>query len=192
MPGNAAAQFTLFAVAGGGFGAFTSTVNVSGIPVVPQIIGVGWSWAVVGIASAAIAFKQPTLTVLVVLVAAVAGYYISDLRLGVYNVIDFSTSQATSDPTNAPQVTLWGGALTDFGTWSLCAAVVSWPLARIGVAIHRNDWWGLAARPTVPLGSAIEVLTFRLPSELAIQPRSVIVATYVTVASLSIPVTALL
>lgn len=182
----------VFAIAGVVFGVVASVVNVSGIPVVPKIIGVGWSWAAVGIASAAIASKQPTRTVFVVLGAAVAGYYMSDLTLGVYNDTDLSALQASSDPANAPQVTLWGNALTDFVVWLLCAAVVSWPLARIGVATHKDDWWGLAARVTVPLGAATEMLAFRLPSELAVQPSSVTVATYVIVAGLGIAVTALL
>lgn len=130
--------------------------------------------------------RRQTLTVLLVLVAAVAGYYVSDLILGVYNGIDFSDPVATSDPSNAPQITHWWGPAADFATWSLCALIVSWPLARIGVATRRDDRWGLAARLVVPLGAVTEMLALRLPAELAVQPSGVTVATYLTVAGLGI------
>lgn len=184
--GTATARVIVFAVAGVAFGVVTSVVNVSGLPVVPKVIGVGWCWAAIGVLAAAMTRRRQTLTVLLVLVAAVAGYYVSDLILGVYNGIDFSDPVATSDPSNAPQITHWWGAVADFATWSVCALIVSWPLARIGVATRRDDRWGLAARLVVPLGAVTEMLAFRLPAELAVQPSGVTVATYLTVAGLGI------
>lgn len=183
---SAVTKILLFAVAGTVFGAMTSMCNVFRIPILPQLLGDGWSWAAIGIAVAVIASVRRTLTVMVVLVAAVAGYYASDVALGVYNSIDFSDPRAMSDPATAPLVTLWVYALIDFVKWSVCAVLVSWPLARVGVATRRGDGWGLAARMAVPLGAAVEVLALRLPAELAVQPNVVTVATYGSVACIGI------
>jgi hypothetical protein len=182
----------LFALAGATFGVLTSVVNASGIHVLPQLLGDGWSWAAIGIAAAALTPKRHALTVLIVLVAAVAGYYLSDLSLGRYNDIDFSSPTALTDPASAPMVTRWGDALTDFAVWSLGAAIVCWPLGRIGAALHRHDIWGLAARIAIPLGAVLEVLLFRLPAELRVQPSALTVATYLTVATAGVVVIAVL
>ncbi|QDZ15729.1 hypothetical protein [Humibacter ginsenosidimutans] len=184
--GDTTTRIGLLAGAGAVFGAVTSVVNASGIHMLPQFLGDGWSWAAIGIAAAALTPRRHTLTVLIVLVAAVAGYYVSDLSLGRYNDFDLSNPVAMADPMHAPMVTRWGDALTDLAMWSACAAVVCWPLARIGAALHRRDIWGLLARLVIPLGALLEVLGTRLPSELRVQPLPLTVAAYLIVVGAAI------
>lgn len=174
------------------FGTLVSLVNVSGIAVLPKVIGDGWSWAAVGIVAAALAPRRPVVIVLLTLTGAVASYYVSDLLFGRYTVGDFSDPQSLPDPGNVPETTDWIGATKDFMLWSLAATVVCWPLSKIGVTTRRNDWWGLAARLVVPLGALVEVLGWRLPVELAIQPSALTVATYLSIALLALTAIVLL
>jgi hypothetical protein len=151
-----------------------------------KVIGVGWSWAALGILAAAVVRRGRTRTVMAVLVAAVVGYYVADLLAGTYDVIDFSSPLAETDPMDAPVVVSWSGAVADALYWTVFAIIVSWPLARIGAALHRPDARGLAARLVIPAGAAVEMLTLRLPGELAVQPDVVTVGTYVTVAAVGL------
>jgi len=170
-------------LAGAAFGALASTVNrAPGLAVLSKILGVGWSWAALAILVGAVANRRRTLAVIAVLVAAVAGYYLSDLAAGTYNTIDLGDPRVVADPVNADEVVLWPGALQDFVFWAAFAVLVSWPLARIGAAARRDDAWGLAARLVVPLGAAAEMLTLKLPGELAVQPNWDTVAVYIAVA----------
>jgi len=181
---RAAVVLCALVLAGLAFGALTSVINHSpGWEVASKIIGVGWSWAAVGILVGAVARRRRARAVLTVLLAAVAGYYLADLAVGSYNTIDFDDPRAAADPMNAAPVTDWSGAALDVVFWAVGAAVVSWPLARIGVATRRGDVWGLLARLAIPLGAAFEVLALRLPGELAVQPNPRTVFVYVAVAA---------
>jgi len=181
------------AVAGLIFGALVSAANHSpGLLVASKVVGVGWSWAALGIIVALATKRRPTAIVASVLVAAVAGYYISEVSIGVYTTINFDSPLTYIDPANAPQVVLWSGVLVDFTAWTAVAILVSHPLAIIGAATARLDAWGLVARMVIPIGASTEMLILKLPFELAVQPNLTTVRTYLSVAIVGLGAAAIL
>lgn len=174
-----ARMLALIAATGGAYGAVASLAN--GAPesaILSKVTGLGWSWAALAIGAAAIATHARTRAALIVLLAAVVGYYVADLLRGVYTGPEFGDATVTIDPTDVPVTTSWDGLLADEVLWSTAAALVCRPLAAIGGALHRSDAAGLLARLTIPAGAAVEYLLLRLPGELAVQPNPVTVATY--------------
>jgi hypothetical protein len=183
---GATVRLTLLAVIGVAFGMCASFADHSSFVMLSKVTGVGWSWGALGIATAALTRHRPVRAVLLVLVCAVAGYYLTVLAIGGYNDTDFTDPATLADPTLAPVTVNWTAPLDNIAFWSAGAAILCWPLAQIGTATHRPDGWGLAARIAIPVGAAIENLALRLPSELAIQPSPVTVATQTGVGALSL------
>ncbi|GAA2055420.1 hypothetical protein BJ963_003380 [Leifsonia soli] len=183
----------LLALSGICFGVLTSWVNVrTDWVVLSKLIGVGWPWAAVGVAAAAMVSRARAVGALLALGGAVLGYYASDLALGVYTFIDFSDPRANSDPMSARTSVAWSDAIRDAARWLFVAVVVSVPLGQVAGALNRTDGWGLLARLFLPIGAAMESFGIRLPSELAVQPSPVSVATHTIIGIAGVVATAVL
>lgn len=82
---NRASTRILFLIGGGFcFGALTAMVNTLSFAnpffiALSKVLGVGWSWAAIGILAGAILASRPMLAAIATLVPAVLGYYLVDL-----------------------------------------------------------------------------------------------------------------
>ncbi|WP_431246337.1 hypothetical protein [Leifsonia xyli] len=161
--------FVLLAVGGAVFGILSSLVNTSPLWAIPsKILGMGWSWAALGIVAAALVPRAPIRSALMVLLCAVFSYYGSDLSLGLYASIEG---------------TAWDVLAGDAGIWAAASVLACVPLGMIGAALRRPDVLGVLARLAIPVGAAVEYFVLRLPGEVALQPNPVTVATYAIVAT---------
>ncbi|WP_167040509.1 hypothetical protein [Salinibacterium sp. ZJ454] len=171
-----------FALGGFCFGALTALINgVSHwqvlLVIVTQIIGVGWSWAGVGVLAGALAPRQRGTTATVTLLLAVIGYYLVDLWRGVYTFLDPNDPNYLTDPRQAGSIILWDALVSDVIFWGVAAILLGFALGRVGGATRRSDLRGLASRLVVPVGAAVEMLAVRLPAHLLVQPDPVVVST---------------
>ena len=136
------------------FGAATSLSNGLDTPFLAQFLGMGWSWAAVGVAAGwvaptrRVAWVGATCTLLV----AVFAYYATDLARGVYDTID------PADPSSFRVTTSWTGALSDLSYRWVAALLVGPPLGLVGHAIHRRDRLGFLAEVVVPTTMVANVL----------------------------------
>jgi hypothetical protein len=164
------------------FGALVSLVNAATHPVahvLSLVIGVGWSWAALGVvvgwwAATNGSRRRVAAVATVSLVGAVVAYYAVDLARGVY---------ATTDPSLGTPLAL---ALSDLRLWAVAALVTGPALGLVGATIRRPDRWGLACSLVVPAGAAAEMaLLLALDSRatpLTVATRGVVGALAVTAA----------
>lgn len=184
----------LVTIGGVAYGAVASLAN--GAPpewsALSKVTGLGWSWMALGMVAAVVAASARTRAALLVLVGGIAGYYAVDLLRGVYTDADLDGLPPSTDPAEAPQITSWDALGYDVALWTVAAALVCWPLARIGAKLRDDDVAGLFARLVIPVAAAAEYLLLRLPGELSAQPYSVTVATYVVGGTAGLCVAAML
>lgn len=171
---------------GAGFGALTSEINAlsttsSYFVPLSQVLGVGWSWAAVGLLAGSRVIRRPVVAAILTLLSAVLGYYLIDLWNGVYTRV-VPPAPSPADPVHLSFGTAWVDLATDAVFWGASAVVLGSLLGPMGSAVHRGDKWGLFCRPAVPVGAAVEMLVLRLPAELRIQPRPLVVVTMTTIA----------
>ncbi|MDN4609564.1 hypothetical protein [Arthrobacter burdickii] len=175
-----------FIVGGFCFGVLVAAVNaVSGahpaLVALSQVLGVGWSWAGLGVVAGANAVRRPAVTASGTLLLAVVGYYLVDLWNGVYAHQDQDHPMYGIDPTQAPVITSWDGVVGDMTFWGAAAVVSGLVLGPVGVVAGHPTWRGLLCRLVVPVGAAVEMFMLRLPFELQLQPRPVVVTTMAVV-----------
>lgn len=149
------------------FGAIVAFVNgVRALGPLAEVIGVGWSWAAIGVLAGAVVRWRPILTGTATLLCAVLGYYLADAARGVYLRLDEGHPAYLTDPANAPRYTDWGAVLWDVGLWGAIALILGPLLALVGTWCRRPGLLGLGARLVVPVGAATEMFALRLPSAL--------------------------
>lgn len=190
-------QVLCFTVGGFCFGALVAGINAvsaahPALIALSQVLGVGWSWAGLGILVGALARRRPAVAAIVTLLLAVVGYYLVDLWNGVYTHHDRDHPGYDIDPTQAPVVTSWDGLIGDMIFWGAAAVLFGWVLGPVGAWARRAGWAGLLCRLVVPVGAAVEMFVLRLPFELQLQPRPVVVATMVAVGSTGLVVAGVL
>ncbi len=179
------------------FGALVAGLNAvsaahPALVVLSQVLGVGWSWAGLGILVGALARRRPAVAAVVTLLPAVVGYYLVDLRNGVYTHHDRDHPVYDIDPTQAPVVTSWDGLVGDMIFWGAAALLLGLVLGPVGAWTTRSGRSGLLCRLVVPVGAAVEIFVLRLPFELQLQPRPVVVATMAAVGWIGLVVAAVL
>lgn len=147
------------AAAGFAFGAATSLVNAVGGPFLAQFLGMGWSWAAVGVVIGWLAQTRRSALIGATgaLLAAVLAYYALDLALGVYETRD------STDPAVLRTVTDWATAFGDVFFWSVRAVLVGPALGLVGHASRREDVVGLLAELVVPITMVANVALVALP-----------------------------
>ncbi|MFN8080536.1 MAG: hypothetical protein U0Q19_13340 [Kineosporiaceae bacterium] len=158
------------------FGALVSVTNGSSWSIgvsLSLILGIAWSWAALGLGCgvAQPRARDGAIAAAVGLLAAVGSYYLTDLSRGVYRSLD------PADPTRT--FTNWGGAVRDWLVWSVISLIVGPVFGALGARARRGDLFGLACRLVVPLIAVVET-SWRLPQELAVQPRPLAVSTLTT------------
>ncbi|TLM80827.1 hypothetical protein [Pseudarthrobacter sp. NamE5] len=175
-----------FVVGGFCFGALVAGLNAvsrahPALVALSQVLGVGWSWAGLGVLAGAYAVRRPAMTAIATLLFAVVGYYLTDLWNGVYTHNDPDDPVYYVDPTQARVITSWDGLVGDISFWGVAAVAFGLMLGPVGAVAVRSNWWGLLCRLVVPIGATVEMFVLRLPLELQLQPRPVVVATMVVV-----------
>ncbi|WP_431219844.1 hypothetical protein [Leifsonia xyli] len=143
------------------YGILTSLANASpDWAIASKIIGIGWSWAALGIVASAVVPRMPIRGALVCLLCAVVAYYLADGARGLYTAADAGTGSSSI---------AWGVLAAEMAPWAVAAVVLGIPLALIGAALRRPDMLGLLSRLAIPVGAAVEYFVLRLPAELVDQ-----------------------
>ena len=157
------------------FGTLVSLVNAAAQPaaqVFSLVIGVGWSWAALGVAvgwwAGATGLRtRAAAAATASLLGAVVAYYAVDLARGVY---------VATDPSIGSPFAL---ALSDLGLWAAAALVTGPVLGLVGAAVRLPGPWRVVCSLVVPAGAATEMALLlaldRRAAPLAVATRGAVV-----------------
>lgn len=112
--------------------------------VLGSIVGLGWSWAAIGVVAGYLArppgrLARAALAATGCLLVAVTCYYLLDEAFGVYGSIDQGSNL--------------GSMLGDLECWSVGALITGPPLGVAGAWCHRAGVVGLAGRLAIPVAA---------------------------------------